>query len=279
MIKRIAVIILPLLLVSSGINATPTINKLVEQKVEISMNAPAPLPVIPVGMALKLMSRAIKKIGTQADELPYNDFVKIVKMSIKGISPKKSVPFKKAWGYVLLQEMTNLNLTIPHNFNVEKMGTNAEKIFYMLGDDIIHDLKNLEDLIYLCGFTENRIAADIFVNVFKRNKKYGLEKLASKVRIKMVAESSTKTINLPTIKPSKTTRHFSNEYGLVTETYTNGELSGRISHTERGGTKKQAFTLETGNLHKETEYDKGGRELKEITYESDGITIKEILTN
>lgn len=212
--KKLVILTTSLLLVSGGINATETLNKLIETKVETSMSAPAPLPIVPVGTVTKLVFKSFKAAIKLIDEMPYHKILCKEELcndikSLFKIDPKDMVKFldkdemikamNKVMGGAVLQDMMELNLTVMKNADLEKIGGRAKELMEKLGDDIIKTRQNLEDFYMLTRDGYNGEAIAILDNL-KKGKTITLDKLASQVRTEFIIKKKGKKINLGSAK-------------------------------------------------------------------------------
>ncbi len=211
--KKIVILTTSLMLVSGGINATETLNKLVETKIEqspITMEAPA--PTIPVGVVFKAMMQVLKKAAKLTDELPYDEIAKILKISMKEVKELNSS--SKAIGKALLEDMIALDIKIAKNIELERLGSRAIELSSRLGDNILETRKNVEDFYMLTKEGYNFRA----IIILEENPTIKLGELASQVRKEVVAEKNGKKTYLnfltsQSLKADQTKKIFTDKNG------------------------------------------------------------------
>ncbi|GEM_PF-3575897 len=239
-------------------------DKLVSSKIN-----QAPVMIMPVkatvgvGKLFKLTLEVFQQGGKLLDEVPYEKFTDITKISIKRISTTKKITLTQALGYTMFEELRKLDLPLPTNFNPEEVGIRIKGVFDILGKDIIQTPKNLEDLQYLVkGSFEYEKAMEIFKK--PENQNITLEALQTAVQNYMQQRS---TVNLyflnaqeekiaKRIKGGEVSYKSYEDYGIqYFEKYKFGKLQEKNMNFQDGTSCCKLYNPVTGKLKKTIKYD------------------------
>ncbi len=194
--RKIIILTTSLLLVSSGINATDTLNKLVETKIEQAPVMEAPRPINPTkvaGLTIKLVIKAFKESVGLTRRLSFEEFTKLSIISLVKTDSLKEVSFIKGLGYALFKEMNEAGLQVSRGLRARTVGYRMNDLFKKLGYDIVKTRQNLENLYFL---TKDNVQYEKALSIMKDNPKIKLDELAGQVRAEIIAENGNKTINL-----------------------------------------------------------------------------------
>lgn len=187
--KKIVILTTSLLLVSGGINATETLNKLVDKKIEqTTATMEASLPSVP-GSALKAIWKIIKTASKLIDELPYNVIAKNIGVSI---NDAMEMSVDETVGKALLKDLSDLNIKVADNFDIGIMGLRARKLLIAMDENAIKTKKNIKSLQSLTRSDVEFIKAK---NILKENPDITLDELALKVRKEIIEETNSKNNN------------------------------------------------------------------------------------
>ncbi|MBT3392575.1 MAG: hypothetical protein HOF38_04195 [Elusimicrobiaceae bacterium] len=182
--KKLTIILsVALLLTSVSGYATPTINKMVETKVDQAevMLALPPIPVKVPGALIKLVievfAEVCKKTGKAPSEISYEKMIREIldldkKLIDDLIIVLKNIPtnkrgapldFQEMLGYAIIEELKALGKEIPVNFNTKEVGGRIVTVYSIFGDNIVHNKKDLENLYYIVrGAEELEMAIKLY---------------------------------------------------------------------------------------------------------------------
>ncbi|MBT3392774.1 MAG: hypothetical protein HN833_04445 [Elusimicrobiaceae bacterium] len=224
--KKLIILTTSLMLVSGGINATETLNKLVETRVEQEMVS-APLPIIPAKFILKVVYKSFKeaieslsKEGTDdiiTDALRYsmdssidsiddllkqsamenyiNKFISFKMKTYNGFVSKRVLTewLEEALGYAVKKDLQSIGIEIG-TFNARELGERVNKVFSIFKGDITSTPKGMQNFWEIIkGNDELGIAMTKYYKIVVIDRRaLTLDELAKKVKKAMYKEAPLK---------------------------------------------------------------------------------------
>ena len=266
--KKITMIIsTALLLTAVSGYATPTINEMVETKVNQAevMLAPAPGPIKPAGAVIKLVIEVFQKSAKTGDEMVLKKFIKLTKLTnantnLRSLSTfNKEIYLHQALGHALYEEMSILGLTISKHFQASRNGYRRKGLFGKLGNNIVETSENVESLHFLTkGDVEYRKA----LAKIKENPTIKLDELAEQVKKEILAESreklklktgSKKPIRTSPIKDESNLTSVEKKEGTIVVTSFFDEKLELVKEIRVSANIKEVTEFENGKIIREQE--------------------------